>query len=237
VSSESPCSAAMRAATRGLPAISIFTPILGAPPRVGYRTWFVDDLHVSFGFAELRDLQRILSRPGDWSLKLPSAIPGLWALADDKVRDAFGDPPDFSRPAGEPELEDFVEWSAKALGAEDSLALRLAARGAGEEAPALLFELNEVRRVDSRAAAVREACSFRTAPEGWPDDLPVLLGLTASPDDRVRDTLARVARVPRVARGVLRLVRESGSRIGDAQPELTSYLHDGTLERYLGFGW
>lgn len=204
--------------------------ILRAPPRVGYRTWFVDDLHVSFGFAEVRDLQRILSRPADWSLKLPSAIPGVWALADDEVRDAFADPPDFSRPAGEPELEDFVEWSAKGLGAGDSLALRLAARGAGEEAPALLFELNEVRRVDSRAAAVRAACSFHTAPEGWADDLPVLLGLTASPDDRVREALVRVSRC------VLRLLRESGSRVGDAQPELTTYLHDGTLERHLGFG-
>lgn len=204
--------------------------ILRAPPRVGYRTWFVDGLHVSFGFAELRALQQILSRPGDWSLKLPSAIPGVWVLADDEVRGAFGDPPDFSRPAGEPELEDFVEWSAKALGTGDSLALRLAARGVGEEAPALLFELNEVTRVDSRAAAVRAACSFPTASEGWPDDLPVLLGLTASPDERVREAVVRVAR------GVLRLLRESGSHVGDAQPELTTYLRDGTLERHLGFG-
>ena len=203
--------------------------ILRVPPRVGYRTWFAGDLHVSFGFAELRALQRILSRPGDWSLKLPSAIPGVWALADDEVRRAFGDPPDFSRPAGEPELEDFVEWSAKALGAGDSLALRLAARGAGEEAPALLFELNEVRPVDSRAGAVRAACSFSLAPDGWRDDLQVLLGLTVAPDARVREA------VERVARGVLRLLRESGSRVGDGQPELTRYLHDGTLERHLGF--
>jgi hypothetical protein len=40
----------------------------------------------------------------------------------------------------------------------------------------------------------------------------------------------------RVAGGVLRLLRESGSRIGDGQPELTRYLHGGTLERHLGLG-
>ncbi|HEU5476663.1 MAG TPA: nucleotidyltransferase domain-containing protein [Gaiellaceae bacterium] len=204
--------------------------ILRASPRVGYRTWFVDGLHVSFGFAEVPAMQRVLARPGDWSLKLPSTIPALWVVADDELRDVFGDPPEFSRPAGEPELEDFVEWCAKALRAADSTALRLAARGAAEEAPALLFELNEVRPVDSRAGALRAACSFRTAPEGWPDDLPVLLGLTTAPDERVRDALVRVAG------GVLRLLRESGSRVGDGQPELTRYLHDGTLERHLGLG-
>lgn len=202
--------------------------ILRTPPRVGYRTWFVGDLHVSFGFAELQALQRILSRPGDWSLKLPAAIPAVWALADDEVREGFGDPPDFSRPAGEAELEDFVEWCAKGFRAGDPTALRLAARAAADEAPALLFELNEVRAVDSRAGAVRAACAFSVAPDGWRDDLPVLLGLTAVPDDRVRHALERVAR------GVLRLLRESGSRVGDAQPELTQYLHDGTLERHLG---
>ena len=39
--------------------------------------------------------------------------------------------------------------------------------------------------------------------------------------------------VERVAFGVLGLLRERGSRVGDAQPELTRYLHDGTLERRL----
>lgn len=204
--------------------------ILRAPPRVGYRTWFVGDLHVSFGFADAQALQGALARPGDWSLKLPSAIPAVWVLADQETRDVFGDPPGFSRPGGEPELEDFVEWCAKALRAPDSTALRLAARGAAEEAPALLFELNEVRRVESRAEALRAACSFEVAPAGWGDDLPVLLGLTADPDERVREALLRVAG------GLLRLLRESGSRVGDGQPELTTYLHDGTLERHLGLG-
>jgi hypothetical protein len=50
------------------------------------------------------------------------------------------------------------------------------------------------------------------------------------PDARVSDA------VERVGRGVLVLLREQGSRVADAQPDLTRYLHDGTLERHLGLG-
>lgn len=203
--------------------------ILREPPRIAYRTWFVDGLHVSFGFAELAALRRVLARPGDWSLKLPSTVPAAWAWAGDEAREALGDPPDLSRPAGEPELEDFVEWCAKAQRAADGLGLRLAARGLADEAPALLLELNEVPVVGSKAEAVRAACAFPVAPEGWPDDLPVLLGVVAATDARVR------AAVERVGSGILRLLRERRSRVGDGQPELTRYLHDGTLERHLGF--
>jgi hypothetical protein len=134
-----------------------------------------------------------------------------------------------SRPPGDAELEDFVELCAKALRATDSITLRVAARGAAEEAPALLRDLNAPERVHSHVSAMRAALGYATAPEGWRDDLAMAWGLTPVPDEDLR------AAVERLARGTLALLREKGSRVGDEQPDLTRYLHDGTLERHLGF--
>jgi len=201
--------------------------VLREQPQVGYRTWFVDGLHVSIGFDSVERVRASLAEPARWSLKLAVEMPARWIEADAEARSALGDPPDFSRPPGEPELEDAVEWCAKALRASESLPLRVAARGLGEEAPALLRDLNGSPRVRSRVEAVRAASAFAVAPDGWADDLPVLLGLAPADDARVRDA------VERVGRGVLRLLREHGAEV--EQPELTRYLHDGTLERHLGF--
>jgi hypothetical protein len=136
----------------------------------------------------------------------------------------------FTHPAGRPELEDFVEWCAKALRAADPISLRVAARGVGEEAPALLRDLNPPEAVRSRVDAVRVALAYRTAPEGWADDLAVVLGLEPRDDAGVH------AAVARLARGALALLRERNSPIGDWAPELNRYLHDGTLERHLSGG-
>jgi hypothetical protein len=84
--------------------------------------------------------------------------------------------------------------------------------------------------VRDRLGAVRAARDLANVPSGWSDDLLVLLGLAPVPDARVGDA------VERVGRGVLVLLREQGSRVADAQPDLTRYLHDGTLERHLGLG-
>ena len=140
---------------------------------------------------------------------------------------ALGDPPGFSHPPGEPGLEDFVEWCAKALRASDPVALRVAAHGLGETAPVLLRDLNGARTVRNRVDAVRAALELEVAPESWADDLAVLLGLASVDDARVREAVVRLAR------GVLVLLRERAPGV-DPQPELGRYLIDGTLERHLG---
>lgn len=138
-----------------------------------------------------------------------------------------GDPPGFSHPPGEPGLEDFVEWCAKALRASDPLALRVAAYGMGETAPVLLRDLNGPRTVRNRVEAVRAALELAVAPDGWADDLTALLALAPAGDARVR------AASERLARGVLALLRERAPDV-DPQPEVGRYLIDGTLERHLG---
>jgi hypothetical protein len=195
-----------------------------------WRTWFVGDQHVSVGFASGRYLRDVRARPADWSLGFAVEELGVWIWQTAAAVAALGDPPDLSRPPGEPELEDFVEFSAKALRAEDRIELRVAARGAAEYAPPLLRDLNAPEHVVGRAGAMRAALGYATAPPGWADDLATSWGLTPVDDDEVR------AAVERLARGTLAFLRERGSRVGDGQPELTRYLHDGTLERHLGLG-
>jgi predicted nucleotidyltransferase len=204
--------------------LDVFAVFEDRRPELGYRTWFIDDLHVSLGLVHIDDLVAARGRPADWSLKLAVEMAGRWVWAEPPARAALGDPPGLSRPPGDPELEDFVEFCAKALRAGDDLELRVAARGMGEEAPALLLELNGSPSVGSRVDAVRTAARFRVAPDGWSDDILTLLGYGGG-DVR--------AAVERAGRGVLALLRERGSGVGEDQPELNRYLRDGTLERHL----
>lgn len=183
---------------------------------------------MSLAFASSEYLKEVRARPAAWSLGFAVESTGVWAWQTAAAVAALGDPPSLDRPPGDAELEDFVEWSMKALRATDMIALRVAARGAGEEAPALLRDLNAPERVRDRASAVRAALGYATAPQGWRDDLAVLLGLEPAADDAVR------AAVRRLATGTLALLREGGSRVGADQPDLNRYLHDGTLERHLG---
>jgi hypothetical protein len=201
---------------------------LGGRTRA-YRTWFVGDLHVSISIASVEEERARRAEPANWSLGFAVDDPAVWVWKTAAAAAALGDPPDLSRPPGAPELEDFVEACAKALRADDRVAFRLAARSAANEAPALLRDLNAPERVSGPAAAVQAAVGYATAPEGWRDDLAMAWGLTPVPDEELRRA------VERLARGTLALLRERRSTVGDAQPELTRYLHDGTLERHLGF--
>jgi phosphoribosyl-AMP cyclohydrolase len=199
-----------------------------AAPRVRYCTWFVGDVHVSVGAKSTDELRRLRSVPADWSLGFAVEGPGVWVWSTGAAVAALGDPPGFSHPPGEPELEDFVEWCAKALRASDPVALRVAAFGMGESAPVLLRDLNAPLTVRNRVEAVRAALELEVAPDGWADDLAALLGLVTADDARVREA------VERLARGVLVLLRERAPGV-DPQPDIGGYLADGTLERHLGF--
>jgi hypothetical protein len=200
----------------------------GREPK--YLVWFVGDLHVSLRVAPAAWLQALRARETAWSYGFATEHVGVWVWQTAAAVAALGDPPDISRPPGPPELEDFVEAAAKALRASEALALRVAARRVAISAPALLRDLNAPERVRDPLDAVRAALGYATAPAGWSDDLAVLLGVVQADDGRVR------AAVDRLARGTLALLRERRSTVGDGQPDLTRYLHDGTLERHLGLG-
>ena len=90
----------------------------------------------------------------------------------------------------------------------------------------LLRDLNAPETVRNRVEAVRAALGLARAPDGWADDLAVLLALVPADDVRVRTAAERVAG------GVLALLRERAPGV-DPQPELARYLADGTLELLL----
>ena len=198
-----------------------------AAPRVAYRAWFAGDLHVSVGAKSTDELRRRRSAPAAWSLGFAVDAPAVWVWSTAAAVAALGDPPYLPRPPGTPYLEDFVESCAKALRASDPVPLRVAAYGMGETAPVLLRDLNAPCTVRNRVEAVRAALEFTVAPDGWAEDLAVLLALTPADDARVR------AAAERLARGVLVLLRERAPGV-DPQPEIGRYLADGTLERHLG---
>jgi hypothetical protein len=198
-----------------------------AAPRIHYRTWFVGDVHYSVGAAAAETLRRSQEEPRGWAYGFAAESPGVWAWSTAAAVVALGDPPTLRYPPSPPELEDFVEYAAKAFRAGDTIPLRLAAQGLGREAVPLLLDLNPQQVVRTRVEALAAARAFRVAPEGWPEDLAVLLGLGEAADGEVRRA------VERSGYGILRLLREHGSRVGDAQPDATRYLHDGTFERHL----
>jgi phosphoribosyl-AMP cyclohydrolase len=197
----------------------------GREPK--YRTWFVGELHVSVRIASSDWLRDLRSRESVWSYGFATDQLGEWLWKTAAAVAALGDPPDLSRPPGSPELEDFVEACAKAFRADESLALRLAARRMALNAPALLRDINAPVRVVDQLDAVRAALGFTVAPPGWSDDLSVLLGLAPADDDAVRSAARRLAA------GTLALLRRRAPDV-DPQPELARYLADGTLERHLG---
>jgi hypothetical protein len=196
-----------------------------ARPRIRYRTWFVGDTHISVATRTTDELRALPQESAPWALGFPVESPGVWVWQTAAAVAALGDPPEVRYGPEPPELEDFVEAAAKALRATEELPRRLAGRIVGETAVPLLLDLNPPQPVRTRLEALEAALALRVAPEDWRDDLPALLGLAPAQDIRPA--------VERIAFGVLRLLREAGSRVADAQPDLTRYLHDGTLERHL----
>ncbi|HET8529431.1 MAG TPA: hypothetical protein VFL60_11000 [Gaiellaceae bacterium] len=181
----------------------------------------------SLSAASAEELRRSQEQPREWAHGFAAMSPGVWLWRTAAAVAALGEEPTLRYPAAPPELEAFVEYAAKALRAREPLPLRLAAQGLGRTVVPLLLDLDPQPAVRNRREAVEAALALRVAPAGWRNDLPVLHGLAPASDETVR------AAAERVGFGVLRLLRETGSRVGDAQPELSRYLHDGTLERHL----
>jgi phosphoribosyl-AMP cyclohydrolase len=203
-------------------------------PSIGYRTWFEDrpeqPLHVSAGARSLEAWRQESLEPADWSLGFPTQEAARFVWTTDAARAALGDPPDVRRPAGTPELEDFLEAAIKvkrALTRHDRVGARWHAHDMALLAPRLLLRINPERRVTDRRDALRAALSLPTAPERYAADLAVCLGLESASDKSFEEAALRLPRA------LLAFLRKRLPDVDD-QPWLTRYLSDGTLERHLG---
>ncbi len=209
------------------------TVLLGGEPATGYQTWFESRpgriLHVSTDFQRLDDWLRRAQQPANWSLGFPAETAGRLIWATEEARAILPDPPNLRQPAGDTELEDFLEGAMKtrrAITTDDWLGARFHAHSMAMLTPRLLIPLNPERRVTDRRDALDAALSLPIAPEHYREDLIACLGLTALPDCAFANAAKRLPEV------MLAFLRERAPEI-DQQPWLARYLRDGTLERHL----
>jgi hypothetical protein len=204
-------------------------------PRVGYRTWFEEQigaapLHVSAGATTADAWRAKATTPARWSLGFPAINTAAYLWTDEETRARFGDDPSLRHPAAGPELEDFLDFVLKAkraAHAEDELGLRWFAHGAASLAPTLLIPINDERVVHDRRDALDAALNLGVAPANYATDLAVCLGLTSASGAEMK------AAVARIGGELLAFLRERAPDVDD-QPEIARYLTDGTLERHLG---
>ena len=202
-------------------------------PTEGHRTWFEErpgrPLHVSCGCKVLDQWIENGREPAGWSLGFPTeeTVTVLWAT--DTGRRRLDDPPTVYRPAGPPELEDFVESASKAqraLAAGDGAGARWHVHDMAAYASTLLVPLNPPRRVTDRRDALAAALALPLAPRHYAADLATCLAL----DCVAGQTLAVAAL--RLPRELLAFLRTRQPDV-DPQPWISRYLADGSLERHL----
>jgi hypothetical protein len=204
-------------------------------PRVDCRTWFEEQgtdapLHISVG-AETADARQAEAKsPARWSLGFPAINSASYLWTDAVPTAPLGQEPSLLHPAAGPELEDFLDFVLKAkrsANSADELGLRWFAQGAASLAPTLLIPLNEERIVRDRRDALDAALSLTVAPDTYPADLGICLGLAPASGAEVK------AAVAPLGGDLLAFLREHAPDV-DRQPELARYLADGSLERHLG---
>ncbi len=209
------------------------TVLTAVAPTGHYRSWFEPreglPLHVSAGADSLANWVEEGAEPADWALGFPTEEAAAFVWTTDAALAVLGQPPVSRRPAGSPELEDFLECATKvkrAYARGDGPGARWHAHDLGCCAPRLLIPLNPERRVTDRRDALRAALDLPIAPAGYRDDLSACLGLLPL------DDTALVESALRLAANLLAFLRERAPDV-DSQPYLSRYLADGTLERYL----
>lgn len=204
-------------------------------PRISYRTWFEEQigdapLHVSAGATTADAWMTKATTPARWSFGFPAINAAVYLCSNGETRARLGDDPSLRHPAAGPELEDFLDFVLKAKRAAnsgDELGLRWFAQGAAALAPTLLIPVNDERIVSDRRDALDAALTLAVAPANYGADLAICLGLTAASGPDVK------AAVGRLGSELLTFLREHAPDV-DQQPEIASYLADGTLERHLG---
>ncbi|MCW5854043.1 MAG: nucleotidyltransferase domain-containing protein [Anaerolineae bacterium] len=187
--------------------------------------------HISVDLTTLDEWEAEQDEPADWALFLPTEQVErlVWATPDVAAR--LGPTPTKRQPAGDPQVEDFLEYASKvknALRVGDSLALRWAAHGQARLAPGLLAPLNPPVRAQTAIHALKLALDFPVAPPGYQQAMLVCLGL-----DNQGHSDTEIAQASlELARGIFRLLREHGGA-GIPEADLRQALLDGTLEQYL----
>lgn len=212
--------------------------VFNEPVADPYLTWIEDDgsgrlLHVSVGVEPLDDWLQGFRETGSWSFGLRSAeVTRLMWLGRPSLR-AELDRAQREHPAGEPELEDFVEELGKARNAMargDELSLRLAVQEIAELCPSLLGPLNAAALPGTRPEALRVALGLAVAPEGYRDDMLRALGL----DGRASTADDVLAAGTRLVMGTLALLETNADVFRPLlAPHLPDLLASGTLRRYL----
>lgn len=218
-----------------------FDALVDPGPRDDYLTYMDEDgdgllVHVSVAVQDVASWLSDASEVEEWAYRLPAHETTLllWAR-DDALRRTL-DRPARHHPAGEPELEDFIEAYGKVRNAHlngDELALRLAAQTLGTLCPSVLRPINPEVSPSHHHAALMAALDFPVAPEGYREDLLLCLGLSgrASTIDDVHGGAKRLTT------GTLSLLRNRANALELELPaELYGYLRDGTLERYIHQG-
>lgn len=205
-------------------------------PASPYRMWFeqrpdTKPLHVSPSVKSLDGWLAKREESQQWALGFPVEHVVRYVWATEEAKAALGDPPSNLHPPAEPELEDFVEFLGKVRRCAhrgDTLGVRAFAREVAALAPGLLRTLNAEAVVRDRREAVEAALSLHIAPEHYREDFEVALGLVVADDQAVEHAALRLGRE------LLAFLREHKPD-ADPQPDIASYLTDGTLERHLDF--
>jgi hypothetical protein len=202
-----------------------------------YLSWFDDTtgrvVHISVAVEHLTDWLARFAEPEDWAFGL-AAQPFtrlVWVARPSLAAEL--DRPERTHPAGDPELEDFIEALGKARNAflrGDELATRLALREVGNLTPSLLLPLNRKLVARTKPEAVRLLLDLEVAPPDYRDDLTALLCL----DGRAHTIADLLETGERLVTGMLDLLEEHHDKIAPLlAPHLDMALRDGTIRRYL----
>jgi phosphoribosyl-AMP cyclohydrolase len=205
-------------------------------PTTHYRTWFqprggAAPLHISArSDLTVETWNEEEDEPAEWSFGLPVAMPHEWLwVGDPHLVEELGEHPVLRKPPGTPEIEDMVDAVIKMLRharEDDELGARLHAVDAARCAAPTVAALNDPNPVTNPRGALTAVLALPIAPDGWARDLPIALGLTATPLDDI------VVTTKKLVVATLRLVREVNPSV-DGQPEIGRYILDGTLEGLL----
>ncbi|HEV2072562.1 MAG TPA: nucleotidyltransferase domain-containing protein [Thermomicrobiales bacterium] len=215
-----------------------FDVLVDPGPRDDYLTYLVQDdggqlVHVSVAVQDVESWLSEADEVEDWAYRLTALETTLLLWAREESLRRRLDRPARQHPAGDPELEDFMEAHSKvrnALARGDDLAIRIAAQTLGTLCPSLLRPINPEVQPTHRRAALLAVLDFPVVPKGYRDDLLLCLGLSGreSTLEDVHDAANRLTT------GTLSLLRRHAELLQSALPtDLYGYLQDGTLERYI----
>jgi phosphoribosyl-AMP cyclohydrolase len=210
------------------------------PPRVSYRSLFQELpdgrlIHITAGADDWREWLAPEEEPADWTFGFPVREEARLLWATEEMRERLGNPT-LLRPPAPLEVQDFIECFSKVRNAwwrSDELALRFAAQDLVQRAPGLLRRLNPEARVGTPYQALQAALALPVSPPGYREDFMICLGLSGH-----ATSAAEIhERATRLADGVLKLVQANAALFAaEVEPELSRYLTDGTLARYLAQG-